>query len=138
MAETKVFQDYVGEAREEIQKSHPLAARSAPLLSALADAMGYQAWRAARSYDHMNIMFGARMRDGSAGYLLEFHDSPTGDTGRVTNVVLSSQELRDLVAKAVQALRGEKGESLWRYARSRRLRRHQRTHGGVHRSESLP
>lgn len=103
----KIFQEYVGEAREEIKKNHPLAARSLPLLAALSDAMGYQAWRAARSYDHIQIMFGARMRDGSAGYSIQLHEAPAGAPGRITTIELSSGEMKDLFAKMKIVLEGE-------------------------------
>lgn len=103
----KIFQEYVGEAREEIKKNHPLAAQSIPLLAALSDAMGYQAWRAARSYDHIQILFGVRMRDGSAGYSIDFHESPVGAPGRITTIQLSSGEMKDLFAKMKIALEGE-------------------------------
>jgi hypothetical protein len=110
----KIYEEYVGEARDEIKKSHPLAAQSIPLLAALSDAMGYQSWRAARSYDHMDITYGARMRDGSAGYSINFYEAPPGATGRVSVVQISSEEMKELFAKVKVVL---EGEVLWRYER---------------------
>lgn len=103
----KIFAEYVGEAREEIKKSHPLAAQSIPLLAALSDAMGYQAWRATRSYDHIEILYGARMRDGSAGYSIDFHEAPVGAPGRITTIQLSSGEAKELFDKLRVVLEGE-------------------------------
>jgi hypothetical protein len=103
----KIFQEYVGEAREEIKKNHPLAAQSIPLLAALSDAMGYQAWRATRAYDHIEVMFGVRMRDGSAGYSIDLHEAPVGAPGRITTIQLSSGELKELHDKLTKVLEGE-------------------------------
>lgn len=103
----KILEEFVGDAREQIATEHPLAAQSAPLLGALAEAMGYQHWRATRAYDHIEIVFGVKMRDGSAGYSLDFHDMPKGAPGRVVSVQISSGELRELFAKASLALGGE-------------------------------
>lgn len=103
----KLLQDFVSEAKGQIQKEHPLAAQSVPLLSSLAEAMGYQAWRATRAYDHVEIMFGIRMRDGSAGYSIDFHDNPVGAPGRITSLHLSSGEMKELFAKMRMALLGE-------------------------------
>lgn len=103
----KIFEEYVGEAREQIKKEHPLASQSIPLLSALSGVMGYQAWRATRSYDHVEIVYGVRMRDGSAGYSVDFHESPIGAPGLITSIHLSSGELKELVSKGTIALGGE-------------------------------
>lgn len=107
MQRPKIFQEYVGDAREQIKKEHPLASQSISLLNALSDAMGYQAWRATRSYDHVEIVYGVRMRDGSAGYSVDFHSAPVGASGLITSLHLSGEELKELVEKGTIALGGE-------------------------------
>lgn len=101
---SKVFDDYVGEAREQIKSEHPLAAQSQNLLEALSDVMGYQAWRAHRAYDHVDIVFGAKLVDRTAGYSLLFHEAPKGTPGRVDSIQLSTEEMRELERKIKVAL----------------------------------
>ena len=107
MSAPKILEEFVGEAWDQIKAEHPLAAGSGALLAALADAMGYQAWRATRAYDHVEIVFGVRMRDGTAGYSVDFHDAPKGAPGRVTSIQISSSELREFYTKAGLAIEGE-------------------------------
>lgn len=103
----KMLEEFVDEVRDRISSEYPMASRSGALLASFADAIGYQAWRATRAYDHIEIVFGVKMRDGSAGYSVDFHDTPSGAPGRVVSVQLSPGELREFLTKAYIALGGE-------------------------------
>lgn len=102
----QTLDDHRDAAREHIKKHYPLSSRSAGTTEALADAMGYQGWRLGRAYDHIELAYGIRMRDGRAGYVATFFEGPD-NLSRSTSIALSVDELRELVGKGQMALAQE-------------------------------
>ena len=99
-----MLDEFVDETRERMSRDYPAASQSSLLIESFADAIGYQAWRATRAYDHVEVGFGVKMRDGSAGYSVDFHDTPKGAPGRIVSIQLSPGELREFITKAYMAL----------------------------------
>jgi hypothetical protein len=96
------FKEYLEEVRASMQRMHPSISRYPDIAVRVANEIAYEMWRKARVYDHIEIIFGARMPDGTAGYTVGFADHREG--GRVTTIALTAAELQELVEKGQKAL----------------------------------
>lgn len=97
-------QEYVAAARAQIEQDWPAIGKIIPAIAEqLAYIEGHRAWRKKRVYDHMSVVFGAVMPDGSPGYTIHFYYDSTGQS-LITSLRLSEEEMRELAAKAIQAV----------------------------------
>lgn len=96
------FEDYLQQVRDSMSLMHPNVSRYPEIATMLANELAYQMWRKARVYDHCEIMFGARMPDGTAGYTISFAEQREG--GRVVSLQVTGTELAELVEKGRKAL----------------------------------
>jgi len=99
---SETFQDYLREVRESMAHMHPNVAKYPDIAVLLANEIAYGLWRKKRVYDHVEIAFGARTPDGTAGYTIGWYDEREG--GRKTAITLTRAELQELVDKGVQIL----------------------------------